>query len=423
MKLSKIYKRTNLYTLLAVLIIGSISHYLIFTSSVHRSSDEILTEYKNNIEKYVVEHDTLIHFSNLELHHNRFTFKEIPTNIIIYPIFKDSLLFNEYEGQFNDFRVLQFSLQNKGKNYLITLCQPTLDAEDLFFAVLTSLVVLFLIFLLLSVFSTQWFINIIWKPFSKTLEQLREYDITCTTHFQYKKSDVDEFNELNQIIDRMVSKIHEDYTSLKILTENTSHEIQTPLAIIKTKIELLQQTEIYNEKKLHIIQAIDSAVNRASRINRLMLLIAKINNDQYIAKTHVDINLVIDHLLESCEDLMQNKNISIRKNYLSHFTPFLHEVLAENLVQNLLTNAIRYNTQNGEMEIYTDSDTLRISNTHNNTLPAGNLFDRFIKSGTQKEATGLGLSIVKSICVKNRMEVTAHYDERLFHITVRLIRL
>jgi signal transduction histidine kinase len=93
-------------------------------------------------------------------------------------------------------------------------------------------------------------------------------------------SEIEEFSELNSSINHMTSKMSSDYKKSEF-TENASHEFQTPLAIIKGKIDLLLQENTLKEEAMTLLISIEEATSRLSRINKSLLLLSKIENQQY----------------------------------------------------------------------------------------------------------------------------------------------
>lgn len=271
---------------------------------------------------------------------------------------------------------------------MLTLWQATVDTEDVLWAIGVSLLVLFILFALFSLWWTKWFVGNLWHPFYQILEQLKEFDLLNLHTIKVNKCRVDEFNTLNGVLNRMLDRIQKDYISLRELTETTSHELQTPLSIVKARLELLQQNNQNSMKDTELIQSVSSAVDRVIRLNRFMLTIAKINNDQFPAGKLISINNYIDDFLQAYEDMIEMKNLKIQKLHSADLKLYLHPLLAEMLTSNILSNAIRYNIKNGHIRIQTTDSTLSVTNPYNNIIPAGDLFAGSINRDTKKKRQG-----------------------------------
>lgn len=418
MKLIQIYRRYSLYTLLIVLTIGSISHYYIFRYCIYDATDDLLVEYRHALEEYAEKNDTIIPYREFDTEYNKLlsykTNKCLTKERAIY----DSLIYSKYQEEQIAYRVLKFNLHTSKDNYMITLMLPTLEEDNLMSAVLVSLVILLLLFILFSFFINQYYTLVLWKPFYKILNRVKRFDVEKKVSSQPAICHVDEFDELDAAINRMMNKINSDYSALKEFTENTSHELQTPLAIIKGKLEILQQSELQNEKNIKAIQAIHGAVNRLTSFNRSLLMLTKINNDQYPEKHKINFNHIWEEQLEYYEDIITAKGISTEKKLTGLFKWEMHKMLADVLVSNALTNAIRYNTANGYIKIQIDKHGMVISNTYGNVIPENDLFGRFVKSKQDKDSTGLGLTIAKIICHKNNLDISYSITEKEFILSI-----
>lgn len=421
MKLAKIYKRYTLVTLALVLLIGSLSHYVIITYFIHRSADHTLREYRQNIQNYLTRHDTLVILDNPLLDNSRLHVEPADDNLYVKEYFRDTLVYSPYKEETVVFRLLSYTLRVKDRNYLVTLWQATVDTEDILSAVFVSLLFLFVLFVFFSLWWTRWFVGKLWRPFYQMLEQLKEVDLITLHVINISSCRVDEFNMLHRVLNRMLDRIQEDYVSLRELTETTSHELQTPLSVVKARLELLQQNGNHNEQDTELIRSVNTAVDRVIRLNRFMLMIAKINNDQFPAAASLVLNQFIDDFLTLYEEMIEIRGLKIRKEYNGQFRLNLHPLLAEMLVSNLLSNAVRYNRKGGYIRIVTTDSAFEVCNSYGNVIPAGDLFARFTRSGHEKEATGLGLAIVKSICRKNNLNVRLTIRPEEFCIRVHTL--
>ena len=295
---------------------------------------------------------------------------------------------------------------------------PTLEEDNLVTTVAVSLLILLILFILFSLLINQYYTKILWKPFYKILQRVKRFDVGKSISTQPSISNIDEFDELDAVIHRMMNKINSDYSALKEFTENTSHELQTPLAIIKAKLEILQQSELNDEKSIKAIQAIQNAVNRLTTFNRSLLMLTKINNDQFPERQKVNFNHIWEEQADSYEDIITAKGISLEKDFVQPFEWEIHQTLADVLVSNALTNAIRYNVEGGYIHIRIDEHGMSIANTYGNKIPEGDLFARFVKSKQDKDSTGLGLTIAKIICHKNNLAISYTITKKEFILSI-----
>ena len=197
---------------------------------------------------------------------------------------------------------------------------------------------------------------------------------------------------------------------MKTFTQNASHEIQTPLAIIQSKLELLLQDSQLTAPQAIAITSAFEATQRLSKLNQALLLITKIENNQFVAAEAISIKTVINKYQSFFVELLDQKKITVSLMINEDWQILLHPLLADMLISNLFNNAIRYNHQQGEIKIIINKNSLEISNTSDlPDIKDEELFHRFVKHDTAT-GNGLGLAIVKEICDTNNIAIQYHYD-------------
>ncbi len=220
---------------------------------------------------------------------------------------------------------------------------------------------------------------------------------------------ISEFRALNKAIAAMTDKIHRDYTSLKEFTENASHEIQTPLAIIKNKLELLIQDENLAEEQALHIKAVYDAASRLSKLNQVLLLLTKIEHHQFIEKERINLSNLLTNQLDHYQELISARNLELVTDIAPGISIFMNPMLAEILITNLLSNTIKHNIPNGEIRIILSNGTLSIQNPGNPpSQKTEMLFDRFKKGTSNTDSLRLGLFLVKTICETQQLRI--HYS-------------
>ncbi|NDV97039.1 sensor histidine kinase [Dysgonomonas sp. 521] len=420
MTLIQLIRKYLVISMLVVLVIGCISHFLIFRFFIHYSNDQMLDDQRKKIENFVAEHDTLSLASTLVLKPARIEQQKI-SDTDPYPdkVYKDTVMLSEETGLLTPYRQLYFTISYKDEHYLININQATIVPNDLFYAIISSLLILIILLLLFTYVISFLLKRNIWNPLNKNLQKLHNYDLKANTSLDLKDPGIKEFDEINHVIMKMVQKINEDYENSRLFAEDTSHEMQTPLAVIKSKFDLLiQNNSMQNdEKQSQTIQAISRAVNRLSRLNKSLLLINKINNNQFDIKKDVSIDILINDYLADMEELTEAKNLTVTVK-TEPCTVYINPTLAEILISNLLSNAIRHNITGGNISIELNSSRLIIVNTSATKDNSENLFNRMTKGNQLNDSSGLGLNIVKSICDKNGLSIRYLYIEDKFEIDI-----
>ena len=417
MKLLAKYNRVNIPITIATLLLSSVAYYFILHFVLVHQLDKDLTIEKQEILHHIEETGTLPEASNYKDQQIRFTLSKDGN-------FKKKFTtedgYDKIEREKETYRRLDFPVTVNGNSYIATVMKSQQETEDIVQLIL-MITVLVIVFLLIILFIANRFLfGKLWKPFNNTLEQLIQFNLSGKNKIEIQQTDVDEFAELNKTAILMTEKVSNDYESLKSFTENASHEIQTPLAIIKTKIELLSQSENLDTTQINAIQALSDAVTRLSKLNQSLLLLTKIENRQFVETDRVNISSILSRYIENFEELAETKNISIKKNIVDDIFVEMNESLAEILISNIIINAIKHNHINGCIEVELGKNILSISNTGpvpNKETSA--LFERFKKDSSSNDSLGLGLSIVKKICDTYGFSVFYSYKEKKHLVTIQ----
>jgi signal transduction histidine kinase len=237
-------------------------------------------------------------------------------------------------------------------------------------------------------------------------------------------SDISEFDTLNKVLTNMANKIENDFINLKEFTENASHEIQTPLAIIKSKLEILIQSTTLTREQIELVQIMDHATSRLSKLNMGLLLIAKIENNQYEKMEPVSLGSLIRKSLETLDDFIRHKNLEVKWEMEEMVSVNMNPVLADILVNNLINNAIKHNVCDGYITIMLSVKELTIENSGkplvgNSIENPSDLFHRFKKNSTSDESIGLGLAIVKKICDTYHLSIFYTIKDNIHSISIK----
>jgi len=260
---------------------------------------------------------------------------------------------------------------------------------------------------------------LVWKVFYDTIEKINRYDLNTHEEFTLQDSDVKEFADLNRVLITMTERIRNDYLNLKEYTENASHEIQTPLAIINSKLELLLQSGDMSEKQYKALADAYEASIRLSKYNSTLILLAKIENKQFPEYKDVSPELIVNSLLENLEDLIRSKKLEVVKLLHHDVMIRMNPYLAEMLIVNLVKNAVRHNVKGGKLVVELGETFLRVSNTGpDHQVDKNLLFKRFYKSSSSPESLGLGLAIVQKICALYGFEVGYQFVGQMHCMTV-----
>ncbi len=406
----KLISKSILYYLILsipLLVMASLFSYYLIKGELHDGTDEILEREKHSAERFIKSSPNLK--SNFLFLDSLFTIKQVPFHKN-GNLFSDSIIFDKIEAEFINYRVSKSYYNYHNTTYNITILKPTLEENELMEGLIFSLF-LVIAFLILSFLFVNWILSKwLWKPFYNTISALTDYELNKNRSLRITPSTIKEFNELNDALVKMTGKIYSDFLRQKEFTENASHEIQTPLSVIKSKIELLIQSENLKESEMQQVQAIETAANKLSSLNKALLLLVKIENHQFKEIKELNIKNTIEKVLLYYKDLIVDKNIQVTTVYKSDLWFKIDNELCEIFLTNLLQNAIRHNFKNGFIKIELNNNTLSISNTGLALkIKQDELFERFKKDSELHESLGIGLAIVKSIATNYHLEITYSY--------------
>ncbi|MCU0428969.1 MAG: HAMP domain-containing histidine kinase [Cytophagaceae bacterium] len=319
-----------------------------------------------------------------------------------------------------DYRELTSIYEHQGQYYEIKIKQSLEEAESLLNAILPAQIGLFLIFLV-GVLLVNNFVNrYTWQPFYDILEKIKWYDFEKTKVIPYQHNDITEFNELSESIEKMTEKIYRDYLSQKEFNENSSHELQTPLAILKNKLELLIQSPHLKAEEMELIGAMFETIKRLSNLNKGLILLSKIENRQFSETSTIQLAPLLEDILEIHSDNLKEKEITLLADLDKDVRIFSNPVLIEILFSNLVSNAIKHNIPGGKLSVQLHASEFVITNTGNPLQkPAELMFGRFQKSGQHAESIGLGLAIVKKICSMEEFHIQYQNKETLHEIRIQ----
>lgn len=297
-----------------------------------------------------------------------------------------------------------------GRCYELDLRISTTERNDLLQSLLIYLIALYL-FLVICIFIGNYLIlKRSFTPLNKLLIWLRNLTPEKPIPPLENDTPISEFRTLNEAALAMSRRSVETYEEQKKFIENASHELQTPLAIVLNKLELLAENEHFPEELLGKIEEINKPLNRAVKINKSLLLLTRISNNQYGETFPVNIHQLVEENLTDLKELIEYKNLSITFNSDNSSIVWMNDLLGQTLILNLLKNAVIHTEKNGKVKIDLENGTLKIWNSGDHSLDTSLIFNRFYHSSSLRESTGLGLAIVHSIVSVYHFDISYHYE-------------
>ena len=393
-------KSIGLYILYASILLLMAVPVLYF--SIHRrvvhEMDESLLEQSAKIINHLENTDTVSLTPWL---------KNIDPDIIFIPstgenirrdTFYTAIIFEKISKEKSPYRVLEANVAFKGKLYILQIKNSLLDSEDLIESIVKIVALLLLLIITGLVLINHVLSKKLWKPFYSTINKLHDFKIETNESIQFDKTGITEFADLNKAITALTSRNKEVYQSQKEFTENASHEMQTPLAVFQGKLDLLMQTIPLTQEQSELISDMTDVNHRINRLNKSLLLLTKIENNQFADVESVSVKKILEKLTEQYRFHTEQQNIAINNILAEDIVVVANKMLIEIMLGNLLSNAIKHNFSNGSVIIEGNNTDIIFSNTGTETLlNADKIFQRFHKQTTDSAGIGLGLQITKKI--------------------------
>ncbi|CAN5254723.1 HAMP domain-containing sensor histidine kinase [soil metagenome] len=408
--------RYLLLTALAIALVGAVGFYTLIHRTIRHEVDEILTSQAKQTELRLKKTPS----GNVSDWHDNPRVECVMTPI---PAEFTDITRRDSLGDNKPIPVRQLmtTVSAKGQIYLITVQLPYYEFNELAREMSLGVIIGFLLLMALSVTIGLGLSRRLWRPFYSTLDQLGTFRLDQANSPAFPESRIKEFRLLGRSLRELTQKLHRQFLLQKQFTENASHELQTPLAVASAELELLMQSEHLTETDHAHLQHVTDALGRMSQLNRSLLLLTQVENDQFATDDVLNLSELLDHYTDEYEPFFQHKNMTVKKVVSADIHIQMNRQLAVVLLTNLLKNAVRHGgaghlhaghvVNEGCVRIELTANALIIQNT-GNPLPFGDnlLFNRFVKDPARPDSIGLGLALVKQICDRYGLPLTYQYD-------------
>jgi signal transduction histidine kinase len=422
----RLLAKTTLYFLLAMVPLLAAGGYILF--------NQFSTQINERADKELVYEEVqwIQYLKAVTIDGSNFILRS--PDLVIYPVQEEPTSYPEISTTFGTkanenaqipFRQLSHVADINGTAYQIVI-RKSQEQKLVLVTKISSILLLVLAGLFLAMLLFNWIISKrLWQPFRDSLQKVRNLELSKIEAVHFGKTDTVEFNELNASLNAMVQKIHQDFLNMKEFTENAAHEMQTPLAVAQSKLELLLQDSSLNDTQLQAIAQTATALNRLNKLNQSLLLLAKIENNQFEPTERVSLLEITKKYLSLFDEIIKDKHLAIETIVEEDCIVLLHPFLVDSLVSNLLGNAIKYNYVGGKIRIRINSSDYCVSNSsHLPALYPQQLFQRFcVSRGNEGPSTGLGLAIVKSIADTAHLSVTYQNEEGMHRFCIGKSRI
>jgi signal transduction histidine kinase len=338
-----------------------------------------------------------------------------------WPIADSLFTYTEYDSlgkEIVPYRALRTGVVFDNTHYELIIRESIVGNTKLVAAIVVIQTVLLVLMLVGFILINRKLSKVVWDPFYLILDKLKHYQIDKDLTIDLPHSPTFEFRDLSKAIVQLVDKNREAFLIQKEFTENASHELQTPLAIFRSKLELLMQGKDITQEQAELISGLLDATDRIARLNKNLLLLSQIENRQFPSRQEIVVSTTLGQVLELYNQLAQDKQIKIITTVDSDVIVETNSVLLEILIGNFISNALRHTHEKGEIKIQMKEDSFHVSNPGEALKHPDKIFQRFNRESRSTQGNGLGLAIAKKICEIEGFHINYQYSDGHHHFSV-----
>lgn len=420
--LSYTYRKLALLLFLLMAVWGVLFYYAIIDEVVDET-DDTLENYGEILMESALHDPSILETEGSLMSFYKFTPISEEEGRHYRQVFYDATVYIELEDEDEPVRVMCTAFRMPdGQYYELKLMISILERDDMVEAMLWYLGALFLLFLICTSIGIQLVLKGVFRPLHRLLDWLHCIQPGKEVPPLDNPTKIREFRQLSDAALDMGNRSYKAYEEQKQFIENASHELQTPLAIVRGKVELLAESEGMTEQQMEQLDEIYATLGCAVKLNKSLLLLSRIENGQYTEMEDVSVDEILDELLPDLMDIYEHKQVRlIRKREEQPFIIRCNHSLAQILVSNLVKNSLLHNREEGELQVLTTPTSLVIKNTGDVPLDGEKLFRRFYHGmDGKKDSTGLGLAIARSIALSSSLKLTYEWQDGMH--TFRLVK-
>lgn len=420
--LSYTYRKLALLLFLLMAVWGVLFYYAIIDEVVDET-DDTLENYGEILMESALHDPSILETEGSLMSFYKFTPISEEEGRHYRQVFYDATVYIELEDEDEPVRVMCTAFRMPdGQYYELKLMISILERDDMVEAMLWYLGALFLLFLICTSIGIQLVLKGVFRPLHRLLDWLHCIQPGKEVPPLDNPTKIREFRQLSDAALDMGNRSYKAYEEQKQFIENASHELQTPLAIVRGKVELLAESEGMTEQQMEQLDEIYATLGRAVKLNKSLLSLSRIENGQYTEMEDVSVDEILDELLPDLMDIYEHKQVRlIRKREEQPFIIRCNHSLAQILVSNLVKNSLLHNREGGELQVLTTPTSLVIKNTGDVPLDGEKLFRRFYHGmDGKKDSTGLGLAIARSIALSSSLKLTYEWQDGMH--TFRLVK-
>ena len=406
--------------LVVILTCWAVLFYLAVMEEVNDEVDDSLSDYAESLIIRSLSGEKMPDTSNGS--NNQYFLYDVSAEYAAsYPkiSYRDEMVYITAKGETEPARILMTIFQKDDGGYMeLVVYTPTIEKYDLQRAILGWIVFLYVLLLLMILAVNAWVFYRNMRPLYTLLKWLENYRLGSKREPLDESLRIVEFRKLNEAANLFSERSEQLYEQQKLFIGNASHEMQTPLAICRNRLEMLMEDDTLTEKQLSELMKTHRTLENLTRLNKSLLLLCKIDNRQFTDVKPICLNELLMHYLDDYKEVYAYRRVQVNVHVEDCFQLEMSEALATVLLTNLLKNAFVHTSEGGTIELTFTASSFEIRNTGEASLDKNRIFERFYKEGKKEGSTGLGLALVDSICKAYRLNLSYRFENGMHIFTV-----
>lgn len=266
------------------------------------------------------------------------------------------------------------------------------------------------------------------QPLTKLSAKMTQMDENNWNCAMTEPDTHDEIGQVSESFRHLMERLQESFQAQKHFAANAAHELKTPLAVMKSAIQVLHLEEKPSAEEYE--ETLQLCLETTEQLSQMVEELLVISNPKEEAKEEISLKKMTEEIFQKYAAQIQEKDLVVWQQ-IQQDTWYTHPVLMRFLLENLLSNAVKYNQQGGSIrltaEIKENQLHLEVADTGIGISPEHlpHIFTCFYRADPSRNkeiaGNGLGLSIVKTAVEKMQGEITVESQEgkgTCFHVTL-----
>ena len=409
-------------SLIAAVVLGfwSVFFYFAIIDEINDEVDDSLEDYAELVIRRALAGEPLPTASSGS--NNQYYLREVSAEYAgshQHVRYEDRTVYIKEKREYEPARVMSYIFRtDEGGFREVEVSVPSIEKTDLIEAIFYWLLFLYIAILLGFVLLNRIALKRCMRPLDILLKWLDDYRLGGTNLELNNPTSVTEFRKLNDSVTRLMTRNEQQYEQQKLFIGNASHEMQTPLAICRNRLEMLMEDDTLTEKQLSELMKTHRTLENLTRLNKSLLLLCKIENRQFTDVKPICLNELLLHYLDDYKEVYAYRRVLVNVHVEDCFRLEMSESLATVLLTNLLKNAFVHTEEGGTITLTFTASSFEIRNTGEASLDKDRIFERFYKEGQKEGSTGLGLALVDSICKAYRLRLSYRFEDGMHIFTI-----